>query len=160
MSILEQIKGGATQLFDALGEGWQKLVTKSGRALTRFTRRDEAPGEASDLPEESWGMLAGTVAETDSHVIVRVEAPGIDKEDFEILVENGMLTIRGEKRFEREERKASYHVFEAAYGAFERVLPLPREVDPERAEAHYRRGILTVKLPKTGNRNVRKITVG
>jgi HSP20 family protein len=162
MSILQQIKGGATQLFETLGEGWAKLASKSGQALTRFTRRQDAGEEGSELPEvtESWGMLAGEVAENDTEVIVRLEAPGMDKENFDIRIEHGMLRIVGEKRFEREQRQASYHVFESAYGSFERVLPLPSEVDAERAEATYRRGVLTVKLPKTEPRRVRTITVG
>ncbi len=161
MSIFEQIKGGATQLFETLGEGWSKLLAKSGQALTRFTRKDAAEAENSGLPEEAetWAVLAGEVAETDTHLIVRLEAPGMEKDDFEIRVEHGMLIITGEKRFERERREASYHLFEAAYGSFERVLPLPREVDAERAEALYRRGVLTVRLPKTEPRNVRKIKV-
>ena len=148
MNLLEQIKGSANQLIETVGDGWTKLVAKSGQALTRFTRRQTATEEGTELPEvvESWGMLAGEVAETGSHLIVRLEAPGMDKSDFDIQVEHGTLTIRGEKRFERERREASYHVFEAAYGAFERSLPLPREVDAERAEAQYSRGVLTVRF--------------
>ncbi|MFQ5720830.1 MAG: Hsp20/alpha crystallin family protein [Acidobacteriota bacterium] len=161
MDLIHQIKSGATQLFETLSEGWKKMMARSGQALTRFThRRGDDP--AGSLPDEaeSWGVLAGELAETDTHLILRLEAPGMEKEDFDISVEHGVLFIRGEKRFERQEQGASYHVFEAAYGAFERSLALPREVDPERAEATYRRGILTVNLPKTSPRRHRTIQVG
>jgi len=162
MSILKQIKGGAAEFLETLGEGWTRLVSKSGEALTRYTRHRNTEEQEAGLPEviESWGMIAGEVAETDSHLIVRLEAPGMEKDDFDIQVDNGLLKVRGEKHFERDRRDANYHVFEAAYGTFERVLPLPRAVDSERAEARYSRGVLTVQLPKTEPRNVRKIKVG
>ncbi|MFQ5668994.1 MAG: Hsp20/alpha crystallin family protein [Acidobacteriota bacterium] len=161
MDLLHQIKSGATQFFETLTEGWKKMMARSGQALTRFSRRRSDDLSAS-LPDEaeSWGVLAGEMAETDTHLIVRLEAPGMDKNDFDISVENGVLFIRGEKRFERQEQGASYHLFEAAYGAFERSLPLPREVDPEHAEATYRRGVLTLSLPKTAPRRHRTIPVG
>lgn len=161
MEVLKQIKSGASSLVETLEEGWQKLAQKSGRALTRFTRREkdvEQTGEKG--ARESWGVMPGEVAETDSDVIIRLEAPGMEKEDFDVLVDRDTLRVRGEKRLQRDARHAGYHVFEAAYGSFERVLSLPCEVDPDRAAATYRRGVLTVRIPRAeGETGSRKIEI-
>jgi HSP20 family protein len=155
MDFVEQVRAQATQLLEALGEGWAKLVAASGQALTRFARR--APDQTVS---ESWGVLAGEIFETPTHVIVRLEAPGMEKEEFDIQVLGRALVIRGDKRFERAEETGNSLLLETAYGTFERSLPLPRDVDAERAEAGYRRGVLTVKLPKTEPGNARKVPVG
>jgi HSP20 family protein len=159
VNVLEQVKSGATRFFGSLDDAWRSWMARSGQALTRFTRREDDAVE-DDSTLQSWGIVAGEVAETAKDVVVRLEAPGMDKDDFEVRVEHGSLRVRGEKRFEQEERGASYHLFESAYGAFERILPLPCEVDAERSEASYRRGILTVRLPKTKPTDVRKIPIG
>jgi len=74
-------------------------------------------------------------------------------------VRNDVLIIRGEKRFEREQNRGNYHLMECAYGRFERAIPLPAEVDEEKARADYRRGLLRVTLPKTGHHTGRRISV-
>ncbi len=161
MSLTQQIKTGASQFLQSLGEGWSKFAERSGKALTRFTRSRSAQDQGTEVPiaVESWGVLAGDVAETDTHLIVRVEAPGMEQNDFDIRVEENLLRIRGEKRFTHEERNASYHVVEAAYGSFERDLLLPRRVDADRAEASYRRGVLTVRLPKLESERRRRVRI-
>jgi HSP20 family protein len=160
MNVLDQIRSGASNLFETLNEGWSKLMTTSGRAVTRFTRREPAAGEGAVPTEsESWGFLAGEIAETGEHLEVRLEAPGMNREDFDIRIEGRTLVIRGEKRFERDEREPSYHLFEASYGSFERALTLPCHVATEGAEATYKRGILSVRLPKSDPRPARTISV-
>jgi HSP20 family protein len=83
----------------------------------------------------------------------------MDPGDFTILVDESQLVIRGEKRVEREEKKARYHVIEAAYGSFERRIPMPCEVDPDNAHAAYERGVLTVRLPRVEHERRRQIPV-
>jgi HSP20 family protein len=70
------------------------------------------------------------------------------KDDFELQVMDGYLVVRGEKRVEREESKGRYHVTECAYGHFERAIPLPDEVESDKAKASYKQGVLRVELPK------------
>jgi HSP20 family protein len=72
----------------------------------------------------------------------------MEKRDFNIEVEEELLTVSGEKRFERESGEGRYRRFECAYGAFHRSLPLPAAVEPEKATASYRNGILRIVLPK------------
>ncbi len=90
------------------------------------------------------------VAETADELIVTAELPGLTAKDINVQVENGMLTLAGEKRESKEEadEKRRYHVFERFYGAFNRSFALPRAVDPEKVAATFADGILTVKIPK------------
>jgi len=81
-------------------------------------------------------------------IIVEAELPGLDQNDIHVQVEDDVLTIRGEKRQEKEEEKGDFYHSERYYGSFHRVIPLPDEVDKEKAKASYRRGVLKIKLPK------------
>jgi len=160
MAILDPLRRGAEGLMESLGEGWERLRERSASALTRFRRRkdddDSLPAVAAG---DGWGLLAADVAETDDEVIVRIEAPGMDEDDFSISVESDTLVVRGEKRFERETQEAEYHLFESAYGAFERRFVLPCAVDADGAKAKYRRGVLTIRLPRAERAKRRRILV-
>ncbi len=150
---------GVTRAWSSLAEGWRELWSRSGGALTRFRGdREEDDFPAWDVIPR-WGMLAGDVYENDREIVVRLEAPGLDKDNFELAVEGMTLRISGEKAHEREENAAHYYLRERAYGRFERTLPLPEEVDVNRARANYKNGVLTVRLPKVRAANVRRITV-
>src|SRR5690349_15422147 len=96
------------------------------------------------------GFAAGwpqiDLAETDKEVTVTAELPGLDDKDVELLVEDGMLTLRGEKRSETEDKDRQ--VSERFYGRFERNIPLATDVQTDKAEARFRNGVLTVTLPK------------
>jgi HSP20 family protein len=100
------------------------------------------------------------VRETDDEVLVTAEMPGLEEKDFELTLAQDELTIRGEKHREHEE-KGAVHRYERSYGAFERRIPLPCEVEAEKARAAYRNGVLKVTLPKAAEarRRVRRIEV-
>ena len=154
-----QIGREINRAWENLAEGWRELLSRSGDALTHFARdKDEAqPGALATFPR--WSLLAGEVEETDTEVVVRVEVPGMEKEDCRISIDGNLLTISGEKRYARETTDSTFHVMERAYGAFQRNIPLPHNVDSDRAEAHYRSGVLTVRLPKTGEAKSRSVPV-
>jgi HSP20 family protein len=135
--------------WESLSEGWRELLSRSSNALTHYTRgKGEAPGgELASFPR--WGLLAGEVEETAKDIMVRVELPGLGKEDCRVNIEGNVLYMSGEKRIERESGDSTYHVMERAYGSFQRAIPLPRSVDAERAEASFRNGVLTVRIPKS-----------
>ena len=84
---------------------------------------------------------------------------GMDPDDFEIRVVDDLLVIRGEKRVERERKRDHYHVMERAYGAFERAVRLPVQVDEQSARAAYNRGVLQVTLPRLTRHKSRRIEV-
>ncbi|RJG52856.1 Hsp20/alpha crystallin family protein [Sphingobium terrigena] len=99
------------------------------------------------------------LGETDKEIRVTAELPGLDEKDVEIIVEDGALTLRGEKRSEVEDKDRGYT--ERSYGRFERRIGLPQGIDRDNGKATFRNGVLTVTLPKTeaANENVRRIPV-
>lgn len=88
------------------------------------------------------------VSETETALEVEVELPGIDEKDVDVSVTEDLLTIKGERKQERDEKKKDYHLVERSYGAFSRSIPLPYAIDPDQVKARFAKGILTVTLPK------------
>ena len=152
---LDEIRQGAGQWMESLSEGWQRLRRGAADALTRFK-----PGEKTQLPARSevddgvfwpplgWSMLGGDVFEDEHRVLVRLEAPGLEKDDFDIQVLGRELTVRGEKRFEREAGAGRWRTLQCAYGSFVRRVALPAEVRGDEARATYKAGVLRIELPK------------
>ena len=87
--------------------------------------------------------------ETDDDIVVTAELPGLDKSDFNVEVEGQRLILRGERKSTHEEKGRLYHYSECACGSFYRSVALPCEVDPDKSKAKYRKGVLSVTLPKT-----------
>jgi HSP20 family protein len=109
-----------------------------------FSRFDAtAPSFFSPMP--AWPKVE--VAETENGIRVAAELPGMDEKDVEVSVIDNVLTIRGERKAHIDDRER--HFSERYYGRFERVIPLPFEVEDERAEASFDNGVLTVTLPKS-----------
>jgi HSP20 family protein len=94
------------------------------------------------------GVPAVDIVERDSAFEVTAELPGLDEKDVEVKLSDVGLTIKGEKRQEKEERKKGYHVQERHYGAFERTFRIPEGVDADKIEAIFKKGVLTLTLPK------------
>ncbi len=88
------------------------------------------------------------VKETDKSVEVEAELPGVDEKDVQVTFDDGVLTIKGEKKTEKEETKAGYHVSERSYGSFLRTLDLPTDIDAEKISAKCVKGVLKITLPK------------
>lgn len=101
------------------------------------------------------------VRETGDGIQVEAELPGIDPENVDVRVENGVLTISGEKKTEYEEgtEGSNYHLVERRYGRFERSFTLPRTVDAEKVEARFSNGVLSIALPKAETAKPRRIAV-
>lgn len=105
------------------------------------------PGEL----EEHIGAFTPSidVKEDEKAIIVKAELPGMEEKDVELLLSDDVLTIRGEKKAEKEDKGKNYYHLERSYGAFHRVIPLPAEVDSQKVEATFKNGVLSVVLPKT-----------
>ena len=101
------------------------------------------------------------VSETDNEVQITADMPGMEEKDIEIELRAGALAIKGERKVEEEEKKKEYHRVERAYGVYQRIVPLPCEVDEDKAAASFAKGVLTVRLPKAPSEQekVRKIAV-
>lgn len=113
-----------------------------------FWHRVESGGSGRTNPVGMFGPSTN-VSETDTGVEVAVELPGMTESDIEVSLSGEAITIRGEKKLEHEERRKGVYMSERSYGAFYRTIPLPTGVDPEKAEASFKRGVLTVTLPKS-----------
>lgn len=140
-----------SRTWENLSEGWRELLSRGSNALTHYSfSKDEALMQSGNTLATfpRWGLLAGEVEELEKEIIVRVEVPGMEKEDFSITVEGNTLFLSGEKHYERESRDSTYYVMERAYGTFQRTIPLPRNVDSDRAQASYKNGVLSIRLPK------------
>lgn len=101
------------------------------------------------------------VMEGDKEVVVSAELPGMNEKDVEVSITKDALTIKGEKNAERDEKGRDYYRMERSYGSFSRTIPLPAEIDMDRVEAQYKKGVLKVTLPKTARamKETKKISV-
>ncbi len=97
--------------------------------------------------EEAW-MPAVDISETSDKITVKAEIPGMEAKDIDISMVGDTLTIKGEKKAEREEKDENFHLVERTYGSFSRSMKLPAAVDADKVEATYKNGVLTVVLPK------------
>ncbi len=113
--------------------------------------------------EQSFGEIAPRVdvSETDKELLVKVELPGMTEKDVEVSIANGLLTIKGEKKQEKEENEKGWYRMERQYGSFSRSLMLPYEIQDDKAEALYKHGVLTIKMPKavTAGKETKSIAV-
>ena len=163
MSTLQQLREDFGRSWDNIMEGWRHLSERASGALTRFmpVRRSEAQDKNSPIAGQNtrWGLMAAEVFDDNENVVVKLEVPGMEPEDFDIQISSDVLIVRGEKKFQREKKEGNYHLMECAYGRFERAIPLPSEVDEAKAEANYKHGLLKISLPKTGQKTRRRISV-
>lgn len=109
-------------------------------------------------PITGWGP-AVDVSETERDITVRAELPGVDPKDLDLQVTADSLRISGEKKDEYEEKRKGYYQVERKFGSFHRLIKLPAEVDPEKVEAEYRGGVLTVRLSKTEGATLKRIAI-
>jgi HSP20 family protein len=89
------------------------------------------------------------VSETDREYHITAELPGMDEKDVEISLSNNLLILRGEKKDERKDKQKDYFRMERSYGMFERAIPVPEGADLDKCEASFRKGVLTVTIPKS-----------
>jgi len=111
---------------------------------------------------ESWiAAPAVDLVEHDKAFELTAELPGLDEKKVEVKVANGVLTIKGEKHEDKEEKNKDFHMRERRFGSFERALRIPESVDTDKIEASFKKGVLTVTLPKTAEaqKPVKKIEV-
>ena len=131
----------------------KNLQAHLGRFFEPFARI----AEDEDLVGGSW-VPQVDVAETQDKILVRAEIPGVKQDQIQIEFENGLLTLRGERRFEKQDG-VSWHRVERTYGSFSRSFTLPRTVDPERISASYRDGVLEIEVPKKEEAKPKQIRI-
>ena len=145
---MDPVKELIERAWESLAEGWRELLSRSNGALTRFGGGGAA-GKAGPQAPPRWSLLAAETWETAQSVVIRVEIPGMNKDDLAIDIQGNVLRIRGEKHSGADQQARCYHLMERAYGDFERSIPVPHGVDVDNAEVSYRDGVVAVILPKT-----------
>lgn len=135
---LENLRRQVDRLFEDFDRGWHLPFTRSGFDIEPFWRRELS----------FTGMPAVDIVEKEDAFEISAELPGMDESNIEVKVSNGSLTIKGEKKDEREEKKKDYFLAERHYGSFQRSFGLPEGVDADQIEAHFSKGVLTLHLPK------------
>jgi HSP20 family protein len=119
--------------------------------------RNVKPGDEA-LSSAIWSP-AVDIYETDDEVVVKAELPEVDQKDIDIQVENNTITLRGERKFNKETKKENFHRIERAYGSFSRSFTLPGVIDQEKIRADYKDGILKISMPKREETKPKQIKV-
>ncbi|MGE0405018.1 MAG: Hsp20/alpha crystallin family protein [Candidatus Korobacteraceae bacterium] len=130
--------------------------------MNRFLRdflRDRDEGGNSQLAAPAFAPPID-IYEDQNHLVVEMEIPGMKEEDLNIQIDGNVLTVRGERKLEREEKGADFRRIERQYGVFQRSITLPASVDPNNADASYDNGVLRIQLPKREEAKARQIKVG
>lgn len=113
---------------------------------------------SEELSSRGW-LPPVDIRETDEALTLHAEIPGLTKDDVNITLENNVLTISGERKFEKDAKKDNYHRIERAYGAFSRSFSLPANVRTDQVRASFKDGVLTVSLPKAEEAKPRRIEI-
>ncbi len=127
------------------GEGFMRPFDEMRRAMEDFWM---APFEEMSRWSQTFTPRVD-VKEEDNHVVVSAELPGIDQKDIDVTVTRDSVRISGEKKHEEEKEERGYYHRETSYGSFERVVDLPAEIDENKAEAEFSKGVLKIRLPKS-----------
>lgn len=125
------------RMFDDAGRGW---------------RNDEPAATTTWSPSVD-------IFETEGEIVVKAELPGMERKNITLHLENNVLTLRGERKFEKETKDENYHRIERSYGNFSRSFSIPATVDPEKIRADYKDGVLSIALPKKEQAKPKQINI-
>ena len=139
--------------FKELNELENRLATMFGRAPVR---KNGEKKEAMTVAE--WAPLVD-ISEDEKEYLIKAELPEVKKEDAKVTVQNGVLTISGERKSEKEEKNKKFHRVEWAYGSFERSFTLPEDADADKVAGEFKDGVLKVHVPKSEKARPKKIEV-
>jgi HSP20 family protein len=142
-------------------EPFRDLVSLQERMNRLF---DESFRGAHRTGEDDWALggawaPAVDIYEQDGNIVLKAELPGVESKDVDIRVENNVLTLRGERKFDQEVKRDNFHRVERAYGTFSRSFTLPSVVNTEQIKADFKDGILRVVLPKKDEAKPRQIAI-
>jgi HSP20 family protein len=139
-------------------------------SLTRYNPFDMSPFATLRFFDEAMNRLAEPqgnrpwapavdILETENELVIKADLPAVKLENIDVRVEDGTLTLKGERSFEKTENEKGYHRIERSYGSFSRSFALPETVDPEQVKANFLDGVLTITLPKKEIAKPRQIKV-
>ncbi len=160
MFKINDLSHSLSRTWETVSQGWNHLIHNASNALTQFVASDNQE-KADQVPASSprWGLINADLYDEADKVIVRLEVPGLNNNDFDINIVDNILTISGEKQFQQEKTKGNYRILECAYGRFSRSIPLEYDVNADTAKASYDKGILKIELEKKPQQRRRKIEI-
>ena len=126
---------------------FRDIVTLREKMNRLFEDAVTARGEEKDMISSTWAPSVD-IYETENSLILTAEVPGIEEDNIEIKIEDNTLSLRGERKFEKETKEESYHRIERSYGSFYRSFTIPRQVDQEKIKAEHDNGVLRITMPK------------
>jgi HSP20 family protein len=139
-----------------------RLRSKSESIRTRDSIFDDLFNELYSLPTSflsKSGMDLSPridISETDNEYKIEAELPGINQKEIDVKIDNNILTIKGKKEDIKEEKEKNYHLRERYYGAFQRSISLPNNIEPEKIKASFENGVLNISVPKSDKRTPKK----
>jgi HSP20 family protein len=134
----------------------EEVSSRLNRIFGRTPARTESDSEM--LAMADW-VPSVDISETDSGYLVKGEIPGVKKDDVKVTVQNGMLTIQGERKQEKEEKGKKFHRVECSYGSFVRSFRVPDDADESKVKAEFKDGMINVTLPKSEKAKSKAISV-
>lgn len=135
--------------------GMTGFQDEMNRLFNEFFASSPDQGETGAL---LWNPLVD-IAETKDDIIVKAEIPGMKKDDIKVVIQDNVLTLKGEKQEEKQEKDKTYHRVERSYGSFERSFSLPVSVQVDQVKADYKEGVLTINLPKAEEAKPKEVSV-
>jgi HSP20 family protein len=134
------------------------IQDKMNRLFEDTMTRSRVLGTDEELAMTQWAP-AVDIYETEGEIVLKAELPEVNKEDVEISVDNNILTLTGERKFEKETKKENYHRIERSYGSFKRSFTLPTMVDQENIKASFKDGVLHIQMAKKEESKPRQIQI-
>ncbi|MDE3155920.1 MAG: Hsp20/alpha crystallin family protein [Acidobacteriota bacterium] len=137
----------------------RELLTLQNRMNTAFAEAAGRPAGDDLLTRGSWVPAVDIFETPDQALVLKAELPEVKREDIQLTIDNGTLTLSGERKLTHEVKEESYHRLERSYGAFSRSFRLPPTVDTQQVTADYKDGVLTVRLPRREEAKPKQIEV-
>jgi HSP20 family protein len=138
---------------------FRELEDVSDRLNRIFGRSSSRAGSGQEMLGMADWTPSVDISETDTAYLIKGEIPGVKKEDVKVTVQNGMLTIQGERKMEREEKGKKFHRVERSYGSFVRSFRLPDDADENKVKAEFKDGMINVTLAKSAKAKTKAIDV-
>ncbi len=137
---------------------FRDLITLREKMNRLFEEAFTSRGEEKDLVASTWSPSVD-IYETENALVLAAEVPGIDEKDIEIKIEDNTLSLKGERKFEKETKEENYHRIERAYGSFYRSFTLPHYIDQDKIKAEHENGVLKITMPKKPELKPRKVKI-
>jgi HSP20 family protein len=137
---------------------FRDLATLRERMNRLFEEAYTSRGEEKDMVASAWNPSVD-IYEKENAIVLKAEVPGIDENDVEIKIEDNTITLKGDRKFEKETKEENYHRIERSYGSFYRSFTLPRNIDQDKIKAESENGILKITMPKKAELKPKKVKI-